>query len=277
MVFSRELGIRGLFHECKGQVCSFDLKLIWKLGGWQKMQRHFTTVHSTFSQDFPVGSNLWKEKIRELKTQLQQQQSLFTRPVQKATACTEASFKAVHILTKRKKAFTDGSVVKEAMTAVAEMLFKDHKCKTEILSAFSDVQLGANTMRVSALATDAGRQLETDISWCKWFSIQCDEPVDASDAAQLAIFILMVFEDSTVHQEFLTLLSLKTTTRGVDIYNAVKNYFIEQKIPVEKLVSIITDGAPAMSGRHAGFIAQRKADPDFLTFLDYHCIIHQQA
>lgn len=86
------------------------------------VQRHFTTIHSTFSKDFPVGSNLWKEKIKELKTQRQRQQSLFTRPVQKATACTEASFKVAHILKKRKKAFTDGGVVKEAMTAVAEML-----------------------------------------------------------------------------------------------------------------------------------------------------------
>lgn len=93
------------------------------------------------------------------------------------------------------------------------------------MSAFSDVQLGAR--RVSALATDAGRQLETDINWCKWFSIQCDEFVDVSDTAHLAIFIRMVFDYFTAHEEFLTLLSLKTTTRAVNIYNAVKNYFIE--------------------------------------------------
>ena len=32
-----------------------------------------------------------------------------------------------------------------------------------------------------------------------------------------------------------------------------------------------------MTGRHAGFIAQCKGDPDFPKFLHYHCIIHQQA
>ena len=64
---------------------------------------------------------------------------------------------------------------------------------------------------------------------------------------------------------------------GVDIYNAVKDYFVEKKIPVEKLVSVTNDGAPAMTGRHSTFIAHCKTDPDFPKFLNYHCIIHQQA
>ena len=46
---------------------------------------------------------------------------------------------------------------------------------------------------------------------------------------------------------------------------------------LEKLVSVVTDGAPAMIGRHAGFIAHCKGDTDFPNFLHYHCIIHQQS
>ncbi|KAK0152132.1 hypothetical protein N1851_006497 [Merluccius polli] len=70
-----------------------------------------------------------------------------------------------HILTKHKKPFTNGRIVKEAMTAVAETLFKDHKSKTEMMSAIADVQLGANTVarRVSALSVDAVEQLERDM------------------------------------------------------------------------------------------------------------------
>uniref|UniRef100_A0A1A7ZIQ2 Uncharacterized protein n=1 Tax=Nothobranchius furzeri TaxID=105023 RepID=A0A1A7ZIQ2_NOTFU len=68
-----------------------------------------------------------------------------------------------------------------------------------------------------------------------------------------------------------------TTTRGVDIYNTVKSFLVEKKVPLEKLVSMTTDGAPAMIGRHAGFIAHCKGDTDFPTFLHYHGIIHQQA
>ena len=32
-----------------------------------------------------------------------------------------------------------------------------------------------------------------------------------------------------------------------------------------------------MIGRHTGFIALCKGDPDFPNFLHYHCIIHEQA
>lgn len=87
-----------------------------------------------------------------------------------------------HILTKHKEPFTDGGIVKEAMTAVAETLFRDHKSKTEILSAIADLQLGANTVarRVSA---DAVNPLESDMKRCKWFSVHCNESIDSSDTA----------------------------------------------------------------------------------------------
>ena len=60
----------------------------------------------------------------------------------------------------------------------------------------------------------------------------CCEPevISALSApAQLIIFIL----------------PLKTTTTRIDIYNAVKSYFVEKKVPLEKLLSVTTDGARA--------------------------------
>ena len=46
---------------------------------------------------------------------------------------------------------------------------------------------------------------------------------------------------------------------------------------MDKLVSVTTDGAPAMMGQHAGFIALCRGDTDFPRFRHYNCIIHQQA
>ncbi|KAJ8346731.1 hypothetical protein SKAU_G00281320 [Synaphobranchus kaupii] len=165
------------------------------------------------------------------------------------------------------------------MMIVANTVFKDEKHGPEVISALSDVQLGASTMarRVTTMSENLTEQLDRDLATCKWFSVQCDESVDNTSTAQLMIFIRMVFDDFSTKEELLTLLPLKTTTRGIDIYNAVKSYFVEKKVPLEKLVSVTTDGAPAMTGRHAGFIAQCKGDPDFPKFLNYHCIIHQQA
>uniref|UniRef100_G3PJM4 Uncharacterized protein n=1 Tax=Gasterosteus aculeatus TaxID=69293 RepID=G3PJM4_GASAC len=156
----------------------------------------------------------------------------------------EASFRAAHLLIK-KKAFSDSEVFKEAMMIIANTELKD--------------------------------ELDRDLARCSWFSVQCDESVENSSTAQLSVFIRMVFEDFSTKEELLALLPFKTTTRGVDVYNAVKEFFVQKKVPLEKLVAVATDGAPAMIGRHAGFIAHCKGDPDFPKRLHYHCIIHQQA
>lgn len=46
---------------------------------------------------------------------------------------------------------------------------------------------------------------------------------------------------------------------------------------MHKLVSMTTDGAPAMTGIHNGFIALSHKDEDFPDFINYHCIILQQV
>eukprot|EP00063_Salmo_salar_P053460 XP_014028295.1 PREDICTED: general transcription factor II-I repeat domain-containing protein 2A-like [Salmo salar] len=180
---------------------------------------------------------------------------------------------------KRKKTYhfhNDWEEELEAMMIIANTVLKDEKNGTDLISTLSDVKLGESTMvrRVSGNLAD---QLDRDLAKYSWFSIQCDESVDSSSIAQLLIFIRMVFEDFSTREELLALLPLKTTTRRVDIYNTVKEFFVQKKVPLEKLVAVTTDGAPAMIGRHTGFIAHCKSDPDFPTFLYYHCIIHQQA
>ncbi|GAA6225131.1 general transcription factor II-I repeat domain-containing protein 2A-like [Lates japonicus] len=66
-------------------------------------------------------------------------------------------------------------------------------------------------------------QLDWDLAACKCFSIQYDESVDSSTAQ------LMMFDDFSTKEELLTLLPLKTTTGGTDIYNAVKKFFMEYR------------------------------------------------
>ncbi|KAI7790228.1 hypothetical protein IRJ41_001037 [Triplophysa rosa] len=246
---------------------------------WHNVERHFTTCHKSYHANYPPGSALRTEKACELKAALGKQQSFFTRPAKKSQKATEASFRATHFLIKKKKAFSDGEVFKEAMMITANTVLKDEKNGTDLISTLSDVQLGASTMarRVSDMSGNLADQLDRDLSECSWFSIQCDESVDSSSTAQLLVFIWMVFEDFSTREELLTLLPLKTTMRGVDIYNTVKEFFVQKKVPLEKLVAVTTDGAPAMIGRHTGFIAHCKSDPDFSKFLHYHCIIHQQA
>lgn len=97
-------------------------------------------------------------------------------------------------------------------------------------------------------------QLDRDLVKCRCFSIQRNKSVASSSTSQLMMFIPMVFDDFSAKDQLLTLLPLKTTMRGVDIYNAVKRFFVEKKVSLDKLVSVTTDGAPAMTGQNSGFI-----------------------
>ena len=73
-----------------------------------------------------------------LKGILKAQQSLFSKPVAKGKARTEASFCISRLLVKRKKPFTDGEVIKEAMTGAADVsLLKGFKNKDEMTTAIN--------------------------------------------------------------------------------------------------------------------------------------------
>lgn len=157
------------------------------------VERHFTTCHTSYHTNYPQGSALQKEKSALCK-----QQAFFTKPVKASQKSTEASFRATQFLIKKKAAFSDGEVIKEAMMLIAITVLEDEKYGTDAISNLSDVQLG-------------------------------------------------------------------------------KGVLVEKKVPLEKLVSVTTDGAPAMIGRHTGFIAHCKGDTEFPNFLHYHYIIHQQA
>lgn len=103
------------------------------------------------------------------------------------------------------------------------------------------------------------------------------ERIYGCDTAQMCIFICMVFSDITAKEELLTVLPMKEQTRGEDIFQTFKNFIEKTQLPVYKLVSITTDGAPAMVGHVNGLNAKCRQDDAFPDFLNYHCIIHQQA
>ena len=69
---------------------------------------------------------------------------------------------------------------------------------------------------------------------------------------------------------------IKKTTRGADIKNAHDKAFTRFHMPLNKLVSVATDGAPAVVGKRVGLIRLMKCDPNFPKFLPIHCIFHSK-
>ncbi|GFW78286.1 general transcription factor II-I repeat domain-containing protein 2 [Trichonephila clavipes] len=86
----------------------------------------------------------------------------------------------------------------------------------------------------------------------------------------------MVFDDFSTKEEFLKILPLTARTQGKDIFSLFKKFAIENKLSLQKLSSIITDGARATTGKENGFIGLCRKDPLFPKFIAYHCLINQE-
>lgn len=86
--------------------------------------------------------------------------------------------------------------------------------------------------------------------------------------------------DGRIEENLLSSVPLTEKTRAEDIFNAFLAIVERFNLDLMKLVSVCTDGAPAMIGIHTGFAALLKnhITKHFKTdlFISYHCIIHQE-
>ncbi|KAG0438169.1 SCAN domain-containing protein 3 [Dictyocoela muelleri] len=106
-----------------------------------------------------------------------------------------------------------------------------------------------------------------------FFSIQLDESTLPDNASLLLAYVRFI-KDEKINQELLFAETLKTDTKGESIFLVFKEFFSTKKIPLTNILTVATDGAPAMIGRHKGFISYlKKLHPDVVSI---HCVIHRQ-
>ena len=146
--------------------------------------------------------------------------------------------------------FSHGELLSDALNITADIVCPEMK------KAFSKISLSRPTVtrRAESMSLDIKQQLINKCEQFKYFSIATDESCDIQDTAQLSIFIRGINENFEIIEELLALMPLYDTTTGQDIFNAVLACLKEYKLDLAKLVSITTDGAPAMVGSKKGFV-----------------------
>ena len=102
--------------------------------------------------------------------------------------------------------------------------------------------------RISQISADIAVTMQSGLKSSLALSIALDESTDIQDNPQLAIFVRYISSDLTIKEELLYLVTIRETTRGVDIKNALDETLTRSHVPLNKLVSVATDGAPAMVG-----------------------------
>lgn len=233
------------------------------------VKRHYSTMHeSKFSN---CTEEARRVLVGDLKKKLKQQTCMFNKMSHIQTHSLYASYAVSLEIAKAKKPFTDGNLVK--------------KCAIEMAKAFQDVKLAGKFESVSLShqtvqrrITDMGEQVENSmlslVKHSPYFSLCLDESTDQSDVAQLLIFVRTVSKDFSIKEELFDMCSLHGTTKGQDIYNAVKTS-VDRIGGLSQCSVIVTDGAPVMLGKNIGLkgLLQKNG----VTCPMIHCLIHQGA
>ncbi|CAM1292725.1 Uncharacterised protein r2_g183 [Pycnogonum litorale] len=270
--FQERWELQYFFTENRGNCVCLICKEAVALFKDFNVKRHYETKHAT-TYDKLTGSDR-AEKVKQLQAALASQQRIFTRASESKENITKASYEVAMLIAKHGKPFTEGAFIKDCVMKMVENICPEKK------QEFMNVCLARNTVarRVEDISSDIQRQLGDRGGAFDYFSLACDESTDASDTAQLLIFLRGVDDNMNVTEELLDLKSLKGQTRGTDLFVSVCEAVDDMKLPWSKVSGIITDGAPAMAGERSGLstLICNKVSEEASNAIKLHCIIHKQ-
>lgn len=239
------------------------------------LKRHYETVHQQFHKNFPLGSEARKEKLQAYLTSYKKSTALLVRCMSEQEKSAEAALRVCWTLNKHQKPFSDSEMVKECMLEVATALFEEKK---DVVAAIQGIPLSAksNTRRTEILAADNKSSLFELLQKAPCYAIALDESCDIVDNEQMSIFVRFFDVESKVfREELLAILPFKGKTREEDLFKTFDEFITKSNISYDKMVSLSTDGAPAMIGKEKGLV-KRIRDKN-AGLLSYQCIIHQTA
>lgn len=146
---------------------------------------------------------------------------------------------------------------------------------------FANVCLSRNTVADQVCEIDLRAQLSEKGRDFVAYSLAADESTDMTGTAQLAIFLRGVETNLHVTEEILDIKSMHGTATGKYIFDNVCQSVTDMKLRWEKLVGLITDGAPAMCGEKSGLVGRMRVKMQEENCVGelttYDCIIYQES
>jgi len=239
------------------------------------VRRHYNSLHR--EQYDALSGKVREEKLEQLKSSFAQQRNLFNNSNKSSEDLVKASFVISNMIAKSSRPFTEGQFIKECLIKACEIVCPEKK------KAFEGISLSANTVasRITEAASNVHQQLTAAAKDFEAYSVALDETTGVTDTAYCAVFIRGVDGNLNVTEELLDLLPMKGTMTGRDIFHQLEACIDKSKLKWEKLVSVATDGAPAMCSDRVGVVGLLKEKRNQLClsrpFTAVHCIVHQEA
>lgn len=254
--------------KCVCLICNEDVAVMKEYN----VRRHYETKHQSYTSYTGAERT---QKVKQMAASLQAQQQFFFRANKIQENATTASYEVAKLIAQHGKPFSDGDFIKQCLIKVTEIM-----CPEKVQD-FNNVSLSRNTVvrRIEDLSANLKLQLRDKACAFDFYSIACDESTDATDTAQLLIFLRGVDDNFCCTEELLDMMSLKGTTTGRDIFEAVSEAVEKMGLKWDKLCGVTTDGAPAMTGERKGMASMvcAKVKESGGEAVRMHCIIHQEA
>ena len=251
-----------------GLLCNSMITTVKKYNANQ----HYTT-HRNYKY-VALEGEARKEALKKMKLHNQQQRQVFQSVSRQGSNISEAPYRIAYILGKKGKPFSDIELIKDCIIKAVSCLDSDRVYK------YKKLPLSRRTItdRQHELALSVSEQL---YALCQnedvCYSIALDEATDINDLVQVLFFIRLITSDFQCYEELLGLGTLTERIRGIDGLNLFKEKFCKINLNLSNLVSVRTDDAPSIIGKHEGFVAllQRELpNPD--TLMSFYCILHLQ-
>uniref|UniRef100_A0A674BUJ9 HAT C-terminal dimerisation domain-containing protein n=1 Tax=Salmo trutta TaxID=8032 RepID=A0A674BUJ9_SALTR len=171
------------------------------------LSRHFQTKHKEKYRN--MSSEQRASRSKELLSQLQKQQGLFTKLHAANNGIASASYVLSHKIAKHGKPFAEGEFLKECLLDTVAILLA--LCAEDI-------------------AENMEQQLKDKVKDFTYFSLALNESsaTVARDTAQLLIFLRGITPDFEMTEELASVQSMKSTTTGKDLLQEVNKCVAKQ-------------------------------------------------
>ncbi|XP_067947200.1 zinc finger BED domain-containing protein 5-like [Watersipora subatra] len=167
--------------------------------------------------------------------------------------------------------YSHSELFKEGMVSAVQALYPE---KLYIQQAVQSVPLSRNTCarQIEAIANHVTEGVIYNLNRRESFSVAVDESTDINDVAQLSVFV-RYYLNNKFSEDLAAVIPLTERTTGENIYQTFMAYMDSHKVSMHKIISVTTDGPPAMAGVYSGFVNCLKNNN--LQMIAFHCIIHQ--
>lgn len=271
--FNPEWTVNFFFHEVQGKPICLICNNSVAVNKAANLKRHYTRSHPDYDGRYPHGTARRTEQLNRLKRQATGQMAMMRGATSLQKRAATAGYEVCYRIAKAMAPYKHSELIKDCMVSTLQVLYPD---KQEIHQAIQSIPMSRNTCtrRVEALGNHLTNAVADDLKNCESFSVAVDESTDINDVAQLSVFV-RYYLNNVFNERLLIVIPMKERTTGEAIYKAFKEYMDSKDIPLHKITSVATDGAPAMVGVHAGFVKRLKDhSPQLLAF---HCIIHESV